>query len=812
MKRIYFRQLDGDLDGDLYYLCSVLRSLLQVVSVVAMEVVRRRSPVSDIDVDLKRLVDRFGAPSDGLPVEIIGSLVPVIRSYVHQNCLDGWFEFDDELGKSLSVAVNEWVEFRNNHPGHGVVDRKLVDKWAPLLRVIIRRAVCIFDDLLPVVSGGMLRLPIAERLEIKTPLVSGGDAFVIRSISVRKGVWRMRCQTLSWDNSREVVVDLPGDNLFSSIDSISDKFILRDVFCESGDRLVFHNLPVRQTANFVGRKKELDKLTEWISGVDEWNSCLVYGDGGYGKTTLVLEFMNSLLDGDVNVEIPSVISFYTAKKTKWTEDGVVHLAGVRAAAEDAIRELMYLVYPVLSRDWYQRAGRELVDKAVEELRSQGFLRNDLIIIFDNTETLASSVADAEDLADFLSYVARRLGRVVVTSRRRELMAAIPVPVGGLDPVEALDLIKRIGCELSVASIKQSGDSRLRKACEQVMYKPILIETLVRYLARSSVGVEEGLGHILSKTNDQLLEFLYEDAWERMSNQIREVFVVLVSVVVPLDSRVVGDVCRSIGVLHAEFLSSLDETYFATITRMGNEYEIEIVDLARNFFLKKKSSFVSSSLDRINGFVNLADKNAKERHDIERAYLKDRVWEAYSSSYAKAAKMAVMRRDFPSAKSSFELAVIEEPLNSALYERFASFLLRNMNDEGAALSYALRAVELNGENSDAWLTLALVHYKMGQLKDGDDALDEAFRCGKSESLCLLRKAIARFHISKKYEGLQERLAMLVDAEFYINNSIKFNRGGDFYSRKNLSEAEKYLPMIKSSKKSVRAKLSSAASLV
>ena len=83
-------------------------------------------------------------------------------------------------------------------------------------------------------------------------------------------------------------------------------------------------LPDRTTESFKGRKEEQVSLTEWMND-EESRTCLVFGDGGVGKTTLVLEFMHRLLEEDPDIQCewkPKVVSFYTAKKWRWGLDGV----------------------------------------------------------------------------------------------------------------------------------------------------------------------------------------------------------------------------------------------------------------------------------------------------------------------------------------------------------------------------------------------------------------------------------------------------------------------------------------------------------
>lgn len=804
MKSLYLRELDlarthvSDAES-LSYLCSTLRSLLQVIAITALEVARQATPVINGELDIKRFIDRFGHPSDGLPIETLDYLVPVIRSFVSRKYFPGWFEHEEILGKPLVAALNEWVTFRNNRPGHGVLDGPTTSEWALKSAALIERILEKAPDTLPVVGPNGLSAKVGDVVvPIATPLVVDGHAIVVSNVASRKGIWRIRAQMLSWVDARELTIDLPPSNLFALDDQLSEKFRWKDVPRASGPRLVLHNVPARQTSNFVGRKKELEKLAHWLEETNEWNTCLIYGDGGFGKTTLALEFFNRLLDATLEGEppLPSIISFYTAKRTKWTEEGLVHFRGISGAMEDGVRELMYSFYPVLGKEWYAIEGRALIDRVAAELRAQKFARDDVLLIIDNTETLATSTQDAEELAEFLSKVGKSIGRIVITSRRRELLAAVPVQVSQLSETEAVMLIQKLGTDLGARAINQAGESRLRRACGQVMHKPLLIDTLVRYIARSGSSIDDGLNHILGKTNDQLLEFLYEDAWERMNAAVQEVFVVLVLLATPLDSKSVGDTCREAKVLHSEFLSSLEETYFASLVDHGDTYELEIVELAKKFFLRKKAVLSKESADRLEKIAFKVDKLANERFEIEKHYRQDRVADAYQSDYAKAAKIAVIKKDYNLAKDSFELALLEEPLNAALHERFASFLLRNFGKAELALQPAERAAQLLPESADAWLTLGLVQYSLGRLNEGDVAIDKAQRFGKADALCHLRKAIARYHVAKREPYGKRAVPLLKEAEALVDLSLRAGIPKDFYYKKNQHEAVKYAALIRS----------------
>lgn len=781
----------------LIHLSSIIRSLLQVTSIISLEAVVRAAPVIDRESDIKHYLDRFSMPSDGLPVEILDGLIPEIRGNVFRCFFNGWFERSDGARDTIAEEALEWVKFRNRRPAHGVLDQNVVDEWALRTESLIERILIAVGDNLPARNGSAYISVLGDVvIPLSVPLIVDGHAFVIGKVSSKKGTWRVQGQLLSWDNAKETIVDLSPDNLFSEEFQSPEKFKWLDVPVESRTKLVLSNVPVRQTTNFVGRKRELEKLREWLEDVVDSRTCLVYGDGGFGKTTLVLEFLNDLFDKGLSKSelIPSVVSFYTAKKTKWTEDGLVHFKGISDAMEDGVRELIYSLEPVIGKDWYKIEGRSLIDKVAARFSQEGFSRDDVLLIIDNTETLATSNKDSEELADFLAQVAKKLGRVIITSRRRELLAAVPVSVSQLSESEALQLIQRLGKDYGARAVVQAGEPKLRAACNELMCKPLLIDTLVRYISRSDSGIQEGLDQILKKTSDELLEFLYEDAWVRMSNLVRDVFMVLVSVASPLDGKCVGDVCAEVRVLHAEFQVSLGETYFASILDHGGTYDLEIVELAKEFFRQKKSKLPVSEKERIDSIAFKVDKLAADRQEIARGYLQDRVADGFSSDYAKAAKIATIRKRYAEAKDLYELAILEEPINSALQERFASFLLRVYGKPELAISYAARSVELDSKNADGWLTLGLVKYKLKDISGGDEAVDKAMKLGKTEQLCMLRKAIARFHGARLEPYGRASPQLLKEALGFIERALKAPEAKDYYYYKNRRESEKYKVMI------------------
>lgn len=782
------------------HLTSCLRSILQITAISSLELIKNHTKTADEFQEFEHLAVRFQHPSDGLPVEVLDKAVPLIRSFICAEFLHGWYERSENTEIPFVKLIDGWVQFRNKI-FHGVPDQNDISEWQPKMLSLLKTSLKVFSDAIPEYSLEKKELILSQKyasLTIKTPLLKNNKAIVITKVSAKKGIWKIQAKQLCWEQSPELLLDIESSNIFREIDvERTRKFNYTTLFLDNGRRSIFQNIPTRQTRTFEGRKKELDTLLEWINEPAESKACLIYGDGGYGKTTLVLEFLNNILDGHTKIfSPPEIISYHTAKMTKWTDQGIVHCRGISSAMGESIRELMYCFQDVLGKEWYKVDGLELINKVQTELLAQGYTRDDVLLVLDNTETLTSSTSDTEELNRFFEQVAKRIGRIIITSRRREELGAKPVKVTQLAEIESLRLINRLAQEYDAKPIKQAGEPKLRKACAQLMHKPLLIDALVKYIARTPISIDEALNNVLRKTNDQLLEFLYEDAWQRMNEGQRNVFLVLVLITCPADEFSVGYACQEIGIPHDEFINSLEETYFANQSKRGSTYQLEIVELARQFFRQQLGRLTADSLNIVKSHAEAVDNFAREKEVIEREYKNDRIAEAFKVQYAKAAKVAAEKGQIEEAREYYDLAIQDDPLNSALHDRFAWFLLHKAHDIDSALKVSKKAIELDPKNPDALITLGIIHYRRHELDEGDIYINRAFTEGKSESLCFLRMGIGRYHSARISADPKAGLALLATAIDCLKRAQRSLNPADKYSMKNARDINNFLALAQS----------------
>jgi tetratricopeptide (TPR) repeat protein len=327
---------------------------------------------------------------------------------------------------------------------------------------------------------------------------------------------------------------------------------------------------------------------------------------------------------------------------------------------------------------------------------------------------------------------------------------------------------------------------------------------VKYISHSNLGIDTALENVFKKSNEELLEFLYEDAWVRMNTLQKEVFLVIIHVSCPLDQVSISQACQEIGIQHSEFHSSLVETHFAILTDYGRNYSIELVDLAKRFFLQQFGKLQETDKDRLKHLASNVDKYAVARDRIEKEYKSDRVAEAFRSEYAKAAKVFANKDDIPNAIEMYELAIADDPINSALHDRFAWLLFNKTEKFDYAKRMAEKAVELDSQNCDALVDLALIHYRLEDLDSGDKYIDLSRKHGRSYSFCMLRKSIARYHQSKNESYIDNAISLLEDAERKLLIAERQNDKSDSYHAKNLKEIKKYQSLTKLKVKALRTK--------
>lgn len=158
---------------------------------------------------------------------------------------------------------------------------------------------------------------------------------------------------------------------------------------------------------------------------------------------------------------------------------------------------------------------------------------------------------------------------------------------------------------------------------------------------------------------------------------------------------------------------------------------------------------------------------------------------------------------------YNLAIEDDLLNSALHDRFSWFLLNKGHDLERAKMLSERAVELDQNNCDAIVGLALANYRLGDIPHGDENIDKAARKGRAPSFCLLRKAIARYHKISDESDINIQISLLEESEQLLTQAQKLASRNDAYNTKTQREISRYQSLTKTKLSVLRGKRTKAA---
>lgn len=643
----------------------------------------------------------------------------------------------DRLMQAIVSLRNDGVE------GHGIAGLNNPSAEADAILYLIEA----FSPLLPTIDATghvfSIALPNGEPYTIQLLKPNQGNLICYRSIKRSSaGQCAIKAQVeRGWFKKEEFSYAAP-DLFESGINGEINRYEI--VGTEFDDWSPLALVPDRLTDNFTGREKELDELREWLED-SESRACMLYGDGGIGKTTLAIEFIRRLLEGRVDTAFrPELITFYTAKKTRWGLNGleIIRLNEV-GVADVATFIPRALEGAKLERSWYSKSPEDLIQMLAGYLNDTwGVSRNSHLLILDNTETMASNDDEVKVLAKHIRELSRRVGRVLLTSRRREAIEAQQIEIKPLEEEESVSFLRARAAALGRRSILDAGASTLKKYGRLLGNKPLVLEVFVQALGEHGIGLEKAFDRVMRMQTQDLGEFLYADAWNRMSQPMQHLLLLMARVTDIHDDTLLKLCCAQAGISVLEAHEALQESRgIAQMSKFGDNLQI----LISSEFLK----FCNGRVVTINGNsvpTESAVERVRNRYNeflrSKSSMVNDRVARAYRHPYARAAHSAFHEGRDDDCEAFYDLAVNADVDNGWLYDRFAFFLSsRRKARQDEALDWAKKATKLIPDDPDAWFTRGAIESKRGEVNDAIKSLDRAAALGKHKHLCLLQQAYA-----------------------------------------------------------------------
>ncbi len=727
------------------FLNSLIRTLLQTAAFSAIEILGHG--IDDLaETEVPPLARQLMRPNDGDTEKLISVAVPLLAE-AGLDLGTAWFRPSAD-SVSLRDRTARWCEYRNDRIGHGVVSDDVREEALSWLPQLAEDLVTGLEKILPSYSAegrSFIRLTsanLATSIEIPTARMERGRPVVVRQLQQRAAHWCLQGQVLDPDYSPEVRIEFAESQLTRLlIEACSRYRQLRVPDANGQDWRPTVLLPARQTDTFEGRAEQLQELSSWLNDPDS-RACNLYGEGGIGKTTLVLELLNRIVDGGYSTVTwrPEVICFFSAKLTRWGPDGLAFLKGVAPPLEDAVRALAAVYEEPKGREWHNISGDKLISRAETLLHDLGLKRSQILLVLDNTETLARSADDEVKLAGAIEQITKRLARVLITSRRRERMEARPVEVPPLSLNEAQRLAERLAESYGATPILQAGAPGRRKLVSALGCLPIKIEACCRLVGRFGYKLERAQQQVLSDSD--LGRFLYDDAWARISRPERMALVALAQMGDSLSGDLIHFISSELQVDQSSVVSALEETKFATRFDYATQFDVRLQASAL--------AFLSTAAERLSpaekAAVGLAVAHASQRRaELIRAHgrtVYDRVPQAFRTDAAKAARQAVMQGHPDDAIFWYEEALKVEPGNAQLLDRFAFFLATKVRNLDRAWLLVEEACRLDPEYGDGFFNAGHIAASRGDVRTADERLKAARKLGISAHRCNLQMARAR----------------------------------------------------------------------
>ncbi|MDQ3776359.1 MAG: hypothetical protein M3461_19380 [Pseudomonadota bacterium] len=217
-------------------------------------------------------------------------------------------------------------------------------------------------------------------------------------------------------------------------------------------------------------------------------------------------------------------------------------------------------------------------------READIKRSDHLIIVDNSETLISSDRDIEILGKELKEIARRVGRVIITSRRREVIEAAPIAVTPLKSSEAVALLKERAAELGLKAIQRATAGDLRSLVADLECRPLVLEAFLQALTDPTTAtLQLARNRVATMLRRDLGDFLFADAWGRYSAEMKRLLLLMTRVGDVHDARQLTICCEIAGVSVHSAEEALEESSgIASTVRINNGIEISFSSIFLKF--------------------------------------------------------------------------------------------------------------------------------------------------------------------------------------------------------------------------------------
>jgi len=505
---------------------------------------------------------------------------------------------------------------------------------------------------------------------------------------------------------------------------------------------VMHNLPMPDfdDSGFVGRKEDSDALLKLLRGNNR--VITVLGDGGVGKTALVLKVAYDLVE--LGRESPfDAIIWTSAKTAMFTQAGIQEI-------RTAFRDYFGLIEAI--SDGFKDKSESMEDRLSEIYDYlDGFK---VLVILDNLETISD-----ERIYEFIRIASEKC-KIAITSRIGLGELEYRRRLEGLTSGESALLVREIAKIRNSKALLQISQNQLADVAKQLHFNPLALKWFATSVDAGNRPVD------VLKNKDELLDFCLSNVYEKLGAEERGLVAVLLSARKPLNDAELVYITDLEPIELRKRVLSLSATNFVRREYKSrkdlSESVYYVTDFAKEYLLRahppsaKIQSWVRAKQKELSGTTSTVrqianiDKydvhaiiveNTKER--VVARYLQDALqlskkgeYEAalekvdnagdivpdYTEIYRIAAFIRSGMGDRIRADEDYKTALGINPNSPRLCYFYSGFLLRDCDDELEALEYAEKALKGDPDAVQLQLHYARCLGYAGELRMACEKLD------------------------------------------------------------------------------------------
>lgn len=258
----------------------------------------------------------------------------------------------------------------------------------------------------------------------------------------------------------------------------------------------YHNLPEPEfdDTGYIGRKKEQAEIKDLLLQ-DKYPVISIIGNGGIGKTAIVVKILYELIDEALN---PYEAIIWISLKTRTLSNGDF------IEIEDSIKTTAQLIKNTEKNMVFdeKNSAEENVLKFMESFKT--------LLVIDNLETI-----NDEEINKFIKKIPKK-SRVLITSRTGLGELECRYKLEGMNKKDAIQYYRELSKYYGL-KLHEKTDTDINAIVENLLYSnPLSIKWYI-------TGVYNGIREEEIQNNkNELIEFCMSNVYEKLRNESKEI--------------------------------------------------------------------------------------------------------------------------------------------------------------------------------------------------------------------------------------------------------------------------------------------------